>query len=566
MVAWAAPCADRSKWRVGLRPRASYSRAFATARRLATLAGAIALVASSVASNAWALNPDSPEVQALVRKAMDYLGKSSDDRLGAKCLAGLAFHKFGAPDSHPKIQEAIAACRDQLEQERMVTYLYSKALAIIFLAELDAARHQELIRSYTELLDRHQWDHGGFGYLNEQAGDTSQSQYAALAYWELLNHGMPPNAEAAQRCLKWLLRTQDPSGSWSYHAVDPGVGNYTLIKQADRVGLSMGAAGTGAALILGNTLGLLTSNQPEPVSENHPLGELPAALSRVDDPSATTRRARPLPPGDVPPERLAACLTLAEAYWKQNDNIQTDVFQYYYMYSIERMRSFEAFITGNEDPEPAWYNAGVAYLTKTQAQDGSWSDQCGAVSDTAFGVLFLLRSTQQSIKATLGEGTLVGGRGLPRDLSKVRLQGGKLVVQQNVTELDQLLDMMESGDSDELDSLIGSPAALEVTAVTPEAARRLQQIVRSGTPESRLLAVRALAKARELDYAPTLIYALTDPDHAVVREARDGLQSVSRSFEGYGPPDNFDAGQQQQAVARWKEWYATVRPDAPPLP
>jgi hypothetical protein len=41
---------------------------------------------------------------------------------------------------------------------------------------------------------------------------------------------------------------------------------------------------------------------------------------------------------------------------------------------------------------------------------------------------------------------------------------------------------------------------------------------------------------------------------------------VSRSFEGFGPPDNFDKDQQDEAVVRWKEWYRTVRPDAAPLP
>jgi hypothetical protein len=180
--------------------------------------------------------------------------------------------------------------------------------------------------------------------------------------------------------------------------------------------------------------------------------------------------------------------------------------------------------------------------------------------------LFLLRSTQQSIKASLGQGTLVGGRGLPRDLSKVRLQGGRLVVQQNPTELDQLLEMMEEGDDDQLDALLGNPAALEVTDVTPDAARRLQQIVRSGSPENRLLAVRALSKARQLDYVPALIFALTDPDRTVVREARDGLRRLSRNFEGLGPSDNFDENERQQAIVRWKAWYATIRPDAPPLP
>ena len=102
--------------------------------------------------------------------------------------------------------------------------------------------------------------------------------------------------------------------------------------------------------------------------------------------------------------------------------------------------------------------------------------------------------------------------------------------------------------------------------MTPEAARRLQQIVRSGAPQTRLARVRALAKARNLDFAPTLIFALTDPDHAVVREARDALRFLSRNFEGFGPPDNFDDNQRDQAIVRWKAWYAAMRPDAPPLP
>jgi hypothetical protein len=69
-----------------------------------------------------------------------------------------------------------------------------------------------------------------------------------------------------------------------------------------------------------------------------------------------------------------------------------------------------------------------------------------------------------------------------------------------------------------------------------------------------------------MDYAPTLIFALTDPDKRVVREARDGLRSISRNFEGFGPPDNFDVAERDKAVERWKAWYAKVRPDAPPLP
>ena len=205
-------------------------------------------------------------------------------------------------------------------------------------------------------------------------------------------------------------------------------------------------------------------------------------------------------------------------------------------------------------------------LKRTQAENGSWSDGCGEPAATAFSILFLLRSTQKSIEASLGQGTLVGGRGLPRDLSKVQLRGGKLVVERQPTEVDQLLGMLDDSGSAALDALLDDPAALQVTDVGPEQARRLQQLVKSGPAGARLLAVQSLGKLRDLDHAPILIFALTDPDRRVVRAARDALRSISRSFEGFGPPDNFEDADRKKAIDQWKAWYRTVRPDAPPLP
>jgi hypothetical protein len=523
----------------------------------------LALAVSANPPRSHAYTPDSPEVVAMVDKALAYLEQNNDDRLGGKCLVALAFLKRGLPANHPRVVEAIDACRTSVDYERPNVYVYSKALAIIFLTELDADAHSSLIQNYIAMLPDHQHEHGGFGYSNMPTGDTSQTQYAALAYWQMMNHGISPDARSVQECLKWLLRTQDPAGTWGYQGEDPG--SYALVKQVDRPGRSMGAAGMGSTLILGNVVGLLQAPKHANASGSPSGNGLPPALKRLDQ-GSSARRAETLPAGDVPRQQLDACLERARGWWAQNNGLEDDSFQYYFLYSMERLKSFESFLGEPEAPEPDWYNAGVELLLKNQSPAGSWTDGCGEPCATAFATLFLLRSTQQSIRASLGEGTLVGGRGLPRDLSKVRLKGGRLVVQHNPTELDQLLELMEADDADELDALIGSPAALEVGSVTEDDARRLQQIVRSGSPRMRLLAVRALAKARKLDYAPTLIYALTDPDRQVVREARDGLRLVSRNFEGLGPPDNFNDDQRDQASVRWKAWYATVRPDAPPLP
>ncbi len=526
---------------------------------------ACCVLACLAAAPALAYTPESPEVVAMVDKALAYLDRNTDHRLGGKCLIALAFHKNGASPSHHRITEAVEACRTSLESEVAIDWLYSKAIAIIFLAELDPKRYGDLIRRYVELLPAHQKEHGGFGYYGMPTGDTSQTQYTALAYWEMLNNGIAPDAGAVQNCLNWLLRTQDPSGLWGYQGVDPG--NDTLVQQTDRPGASMAAAGLSSALILGNAVGLLTAEgrEPENVIAPQVVQNLPAALKKVEE--QTTAKIPALPSGSVDPKKLAACVQRGRNWWDDNFVITVNEFPHYYLYSIERMKSFEGYLHGDEADEPDWYNAGVEWLRANQAADGSWFDgSTGQEVSTAFSVLFLLRSTQQTIKARLGEGTLVGGRGLPRDLSKVRLRGGRLVVQQTPTELDQLLELMDEGEGGDLDGLIDNPAALEVGEVTPDAARRLQQAVRGGPPETRRLAVRALGRARSLDFVPTLIFALTDPDRAVVREARDALQSVSRQFEGFGPPDNFDEDERARSIVRWKAWYASVRPDAPPLP
>jgi hypothetical protein len=516
------------------------------------------------AQQSLALDQESPEVLALVDKGLAYLDKGDHSELGGKCLIALAYHKRGLSEGHPKIQAALEACRKSIEEERGKNYIYGKCLAIIFLCEVDSSGQRELIHTYAEMLKPHQQEHGGFGYLGMQTGDTSQTQYAALAYWELLNHGISPDAQSVQKCLNWLIRTQDPSGSWGYQGMDPG--NFTRVEQADRPGLSMAAAGMSGTLILGNAVGLLKAPEPDQQKVSALDVELPKALKRED--VKKEGRVATLPAGDVDPKRLAQATKDGHAWFDKNFKIQTDLYECYYLYSIERYRSFEEYLAGSKDKEN-WYAQGFEYLKKSQSPDGSWNDQTGQQCATAFSILFLLRSTQKSIEASLGEGTLVGGRGLPRDLSKVKLRGGKLVVESKPTEVDNLLGLLDedSGQQSEaLDELVDDPAALKVNDVGPDQARRLQQIVKTGPAGARVLAVRALGKLRNLDYAPTLIFALTDPDKRVVREARDALRSVSRNFEGFGPSDNYQDAERDEAVQRWKAWYRKVRPDAPPLP
>jgi HEAT repeat protein len=168
---------------------------------------------------------------------------------------------------------------------------------------------------------------------------------------------------------------------------------------------------------------------------------------------------------------------------------------------------------------------------------------------------------QKSLGVDLGEGTLLSGRGLPSNLSRAKMRNGQLIVEEVRTKVDELLTMIDD-DEGALDELARDPSQLVVDKVDEQSARRLQQLVRGGEPEVRLLAVRALSRTGDLDYVPSLLHALTDPDRRVVLEARDGLKFVSRKFKGFGPPDDFTEQQRYQAADAWKTWYKSLRPDA----
>jgi HEAT repeat protein len=120
--------------------------------------------------------------------------------------------------------------------------------------------------------------------------------------------------------------------------------------------------------------------------------------------------------------------------------------------------------------------------------------------------------------------------------------------------------MLDEEQSAKLDALLDDPTAL-VGQINDSNGRRFEQIARGGPPTARVLAVRALGRSGDLDYSPTLIYALTDPDKRVVREARDGLRFISRKFEGYGLADDYKDPELRDAIERWKSWYLSVRPD-----
>jgi hypothetical protein len=320
------------------------------------------------------------------------------------------------------------------------------------------------------------------------------------------------------------------------------------------------SAGMGIAYIcadlFGTTFGQLSADPREDGGKS----EVPAALRPAGGGEAGP--AKHIRPQRTDIGKLGAAIGGGHRWMEKNYEINFSIKVYYYLYGLERYKSFQETFEGTSEESPSWYNDGYKFLAGDQQADGSWNGYCGPECDTAFATLFLLRSTKKSLGRGLGEGTLLSGRGLPTNLSRAKMRNGQLIVEQVHTKVDELLSMIDDKDEAVLDELARDPSQLVVERVDEKSARRLQQLVRGGEPEVRLLAVRALGRSGNLDYVPSLLYALTDPDRRVVLEARNGLRFISRSFEGYGPPDEFTEQQRFEALDKWKNWYKSIRPTA----
>ena len=94
-------------------------------------------------------------------------------------------------------------------------------------------------------------------------------------------------------------------------------------------------------------------------------------------------------------------------------------------------------------------------LTRTRIRDPG--------VNTAFAMLFLLRSTRETIeKVVERDGILRGGYDLPSDLSEVRLKDNRLVAPAIVGEVADMIGMLENDEADKIESLLDNPDSLSL--------------------------------------------------------------------------------------------------------
>jgi hypothetical protein len=489
----------------------------------------------------------------------------------------MVFDKIGYEEDHPRIKEAVEACKGACKKETPEELghdaIYSIAIGLIFLTELNPARYRHEIDTFFDWLMKRQKDHGGWGYLlggRTRTGDTSMTQYAVLSLWILKNSGMDIPDEsfdqlenAVQRVSKWLLRTQDPSGAWGYHGDDPG--SYNRTRQQE-IRHSMVAAGLGSTYICADLLGI--TKQLESAMSNSGRGfELPPAFKLVE---VGGKRNRPIPGRQEIASRIGQAIRDGNNWFDTKDDpyVGTGRWPIYYMYAFERYKTFREAAENISGLESKWYNDGVELLRDSQHESGAWFSDCGGPVSTSLAILFLIRSTKKSIdKANYGQGLLTGGRGLPKDIANARVQRGRIVSEPLGGKAEDILSILEDPDNPKFEALIDNPGAITLSEESTNKSsqiERFRRLIRGGNPAARRLAVRALTGRRDLDNVPILVYALSDTDNQVAIEARDTLRFISRKFNGVDNdmPDQPDKQDKIAATLAWKKWYRSIRPDA----
>lgn len=508
---------------------------------------------------------ESPEVQDLIKKGLGYLAKETHSRVGGKCLIGLAFKKTEHDKSHPKIKEALEACK-QAPLDFGNTDNYDLGLMIIFLCELEDEANRSLVTRMVAELTRRQQPKGAWGYNGATTGDTSQTQYAVLAIWMAQRHGYDVPLPVIENVMNWIIRTQDPSGAWGYQAEDHG--SNTRVAQSPLT-VSLTSAALGSLYMLTDLVNLPGG----PIGpDEKSVSKLPPALQEVENAKAAANQNRRRNTANVDAGRVRKAMQDGKAWLKTHFTAtpkhEESEWKYYAFYAYERFESFREELERDKVEEAKWYNDVYNEMKKTISPDGSWTQGGDAPSTaTAFGVLFLCRSTKRAIKhaESLGEGILLGGFGLPKDVENLREKNGKLVENSVSGSIEDLLGLLDEENNAELREMADVKQVLKLDVDPAKRAGQIGKLrasVTGGSPDARLIAVRSLAAARDFESVPVLLFALKDRDLRVVIAADKGLRFISRKFDGVVSTEALNQESLAALRSRWRDWYLSLKPDA----
>lgn len=526
--------------------------------------------------------PEHPDVQDMIDRALNFLGEAEPSSYSEAVLFALAAYKAelwrptAEPKDNPIVQNGLAFTNRVLSDQNFrarsdFRSIYAPAMCLIFLLDMGPEEYETEIENMLELLISRQQDSGAWGYSNQDGhGDTSQMQYIGLALWLAAEAGFEVDPEIGKRALEWMIASQDQSGGWIY-TIPPLRRSGGNLTEGLEIRHSLVAAGGGTVYILAEWL-QLASAQTVQQRNQRDSAEMAAdleirlppsvAIYDPDTPEEVSGKAKVR----FDTSRLRQSMARTNSWFRSNFRPNPEKWTYYYLYAFERYASLRELVDGTAGTDD-WYDRGVEFLKRAQRENGAWPRPAAAGENaevsTALAVLFLTRSMQLSIAAR-AEGTLVGGIGFP-DGETRRGADGQFIgvdVQKDINEL--LIHLDQAGDK-ELDAFVEQIKNLRVDS---EGASRTQQLaqlralVKQQDYRLRKVAVKLLGEERSLDNVPALLYALTDPELEIAREANNGLKFISRKVESIPMSDNPDKSELRSLKEDWTEWYLSIRPDA----
>jgi hypothetical protein len=524
-------------------------------------------------------NDDDPRVKAAVARAVNYFRQV---RYAGLQVGELSLMVHALAKAHEKYPDVIAA-NDPVflgAVERLRQFCpsdgfrpsrqngpdnYEAGCAAMALAAVDGQAYKNEINSITQYILSKMQTNGSWTYgPGIPGGDTSMTQYSILGLWEASSAaGISIPRETWDKISQWLVSTQHGDGGFEYHPPDKSVPNPQPSQEATH---TMTVASLGSLYICRDHIGgkrkntrgiLLNSQEDEKSDTNYKPNTKPDQFE-----SAINRGI----------EWVKKNFTLDRATGEGNPDRSRWFF--YYLYAFERFATLgEVKTINNVD----WYTEGAQLVLSKQQGDGSWHQVDGTEANTAFAVLFLVRSTQVSVKIhqrRIGRGTLISGRGLPQNLAELEQTATGFKAKAIRGKTVDLLQMLETGKQDQLEgAAIGLIKQMyedkEKWTAVSERADQLKKIYERGlklkNAEMLKASMKGLALTGDYRVVPILIdgmYYEADPE--VQLDARLALCKISRKFNGFGTiyPAEATKEEWEEEIARWKDWYRMVRPES----
>ncbi|MFK7767507.1 MAG: hypothetical protein AB8B55_09825 [Mariniblastus sp.] len=548
-------------------------------------------------------SPDHPDVKAMADSAVAHLEtRRLLDRF--LVLAGLAItehsrrYNESVPVGNAVVDRAINYVVDNVpldgesvSEERNILLddeCYLPALSLILLAETDAQKYKPQIKALLKSFEDRQRPWGAFTYRRQpESGDTSQTQFAALAMFVAKQNGFYVNPEMAKKTLNWLCDSQQGQ-AWVYKLVGAGA-----LKPDGTSGpsLSMQCAGLSSVYLLADVLQLnkrVKSMDKSLVKDNGLPRTVNIWTPPIDGDNKNAKKTGPLVSFDR--GKLGGSTRGGNDWLINNFRVDGSPWNYYYLYALERYGYFREQAEGDVRGLDDWYDQTIEYFKGKQLSNGGFSGASPEDDTTAvsMAILFMVRSSQL-LRSGSTSTTLKGGLGFKKDT--VLSQGKKGDIRSRETErsLDDLLEMMKGKPTaEELQELSDSLKKQVIAFRQKDDKSRgeikafLRSMIGAKSYFRRLIAVRFLAGEQDMDNVPALIYALGDPDYRICIEAHDGLRLISRKIDSVAlsesaiknarrDPGVLKKEPELEAALRsefngikkkWTSWFLKIRPGA----